>query len=185
MKKQRAIVYADDDYEPIGLLIKLRAPTLIIGLFLGIALSFVTSGFEQVLARNVHVAYFLPFVVYIAAATGEQTSSIYARDLGSGDTHFSRYLRKEFLLGIIFGLAFSIFSGALSLFWLKDDLLAISVTVATFLAIATAPLVALLITQAFQVFKEDPAANSGPIATVIQDMISVVIYGVVCSLIIL
>ena len=60
-----------------------------------------------------------------------------------------------------------------------------SVSIATFIAIATAPIVALLVTQAFQSIKEDPAAGSGPISTVIQDMISVLIYGIVCSIIIL
>ncbi len=177
--------YADDDYQSVGTLFRLRAPALILGLILGIGISFVTSSFEEVLSRNVHVAFFLPFIVYIADAIGTQTEAIYTRDLKTGKAKFSNYLRKEFMLGIIFGLLFSVFSGIISLLWLKDNLLSLSVSIASFFAIATAPLLALLIAQSFQSLNKDPAAGAGPTATVLQDMLSVIIYGIVTSIIIL
>ncbi len=182
---KKAILYADDDYESIGTLLRLRAPSLFIGLLLGVGISLVVSRFEEVLSQNIQVAFFLPFIVYVADATGAQTASIYSRDLKSGRAKFSNYLRKEFLLGIIFGVAFGIFSGAIAFLWLKNDLLALSVATATCLAIAVAPIIALLITYVFQILHDDPAANSGPIATVIQDVTSVLIYGIVSSIIIL
>ena len=73
--------YADDDNESVTTLFKLRAPSLLVGLFLGIGISFITSSFEEVLSRNIHVAFFLPFVVYMADAIGTQTEAIYPRDL--------------------------------------------------------------------------------------------------------
>ncbi len=185
MKDTDKIQYADDDYDSIGTLLKLRMPTLMIGLFLGIIISFATSTFEEVLSRNIQIAFFMPFIVYIADAVGTQTEAIYSRDLRTGKAKFSSYIHKEFILGIIFGLIFGIFSGIISFVWLKNDLLTLSISLATFIAIATAPLVALMVTQVFQRIHEDPAAGSGPIATVIQDMISILIYGTVCSLIIL
>ena len=182
---EQKIQYADDDYESIGTLFKLRAPTLVVGLILGIGISFITSTFEEVLAQNIQIAFFLPFIVYIAAAVGSQTDAIYSRDLKSGRAKFSNYFHKELILGLIFGLVFGAFSGGIAHLWLKNDLLTISIAIATFIAIATAPIVALLVTQIFQHIHEDPAAGSGPIATVIQDMISIFIYGIVCSVIIL
>lgn len=179
------IQYADDDYESIGTLLKLRTPTLAIGLLLGIGISLIISRFEEVLAQNIQVAFFVPFIVYIAAAVGSQTDAIYSRDLKTGRAKFSNYLHKELILGIIFGLVFGTFSGGIVYLWLQNNLLALSVGLATFVAIATAPMVALIVTQIFQRIHEDPAAGSGPIATVIQDMISVAIYGMVCSIIIL
>lgn len=183
--RERKTIYADDDYESIGTLLKIRTPTLAIGLILGIGISFLASNFEEVLEHNVQIAFFLPFVVYIASAIGNQTDSIYSRDLKSGRAKFSNYLWKETLLGFIFGTLFGAFSGAIVFLWFKDNLLAISVGISTFLAIATAPIIALLITQIFKYIKKDPSAGSGPIATVIQDMISVTIYGTITSLIIL
>lgn len=182
---KKPILYADDDYESVPTLLKLRIPTLAIGLILGIGISFVASGFEEVLLQNVQVAFFLPFVVYIADAAGTQTEAIYARALKIGKVKFAKFFWKESVLGIIFGVIFGAVSGIITLLWLKNSLLAVSVSLATLIAIATAPLVALLVTHIFQTIRRDPAAGSGPITTVIQDMISVVIYGVVCSLIIL
>jgi magnesium transporter len=182
---EHKIEYAADETESIGTLLKLRTPSLVIGLVLGICISFVTSGFEKVLARDVHVAFFLPFVVYIADAIGTQTESIYSRDLKGGKHNFWKYFYKELGLGIFFGLLFGAAAGAVTLFWLGNSLLALAVSLATLIAIATAPMIALFVTQIFQNLREDPAASSGPVTTVIQDMTSVIIYGVVCSLIIL
>lgn len=178
-------LYADDDYEPVSALFKLRAPSLIVGLLLGICISFVTSNFEEVLSQNVEVAFFLPFIVYIADAIGTQTEAIYTRDLKSGKAKFSNYFKKEFALGALFGIIFGIFSGLISYLWLQNDLLSISVSISCFLTITTAPLVALIIAHTFYVLHKDPAAATGPIATVVQDVLSVVIYGVVASKIIL
>lgn len=185
MNNKKSTIYADDDYESISFLARLRGPSLVIGLLLGIGISFTTSRFEEVLSHNVQVAFFLPFIVYVADAIGTQTEAIYSRDLKTGKAKFSNYFRKELTLGIIFGIFFGVFSAAISFLWLHDNLLTLSVAIATFLAIAIAPVVALLITHIFQSLHEDPAAGSGPIATVIQDMTSVLIYGIVSSIIIL
>ncbi len=185
MKTKNQTIYVDDDYESIGTLLKLRAPALFIGLLLGIGISFITSSFEEVLSHNIQVAFFLPFVVYIADAIGTQTEAIYSRDLKSGKAKFINYLHKEFAIGIIFGIVFGLLSGAVVLVWLQQELLAISVGLATCIAISAAPIIALIVTHIFKLIKEDPAAGSGPIATVIQDMSSVIIYGTVASIIIL
>ena len=96
-----------------------------------------------------------------------------------------KFLKKEFVLGIIFGLSFSILTGLVSYLWLGNKLLSLSILIATFLSIFIAPISALLIAQLFQSLHKDPAASASPVSTVIQDMISVIIYGFVCSLILL
>lgn len=175
------IEYADDDFESVPKLFWLRAPTLMIGLLLGIGISFAVSRFEEVLAYNIHVAFFLPFIVYMASAVGTQTEAIYSRDLKSGRARFSHYLWKEPLLGLLFGAVFGSFAGGAAFLWLGDFLLALSVAVSSFAAIAVAPIVALVVTEVFQMMHEDPAVGSGPIATVLQDMTSIIIYGFVSS----
>lgn len=178
-------IYADDSHESLKTLFKLRAPALFVGLVLGFVVTFLTSSFEKVLSENIHIAFFLPFIIYIADAVGAQTSSIYSRDLRTKKAHFMKYLRKEFLLGIIFGFCFSLLAGAVSFLWIGNKLLSFSIIVATFLSIFIAPISALLIAQLFQSLHKDPAASASPVSTVIQDMISVIIYGFVCSLILL
>ncbi len=181
----RRIQYADDDTESVGLLMRLRMPSLAVGLVLGVLLSFMTSRFEQVLEQNIQIAFFIPFIVYMADAVGTQTQGIYSRDLRGGKASFKKYLFKETLLGIIFGLISSIASALIVLFWLGSQKVALTIALAMFGAVSVAPVVALLVTEVLQLEHRDPAVGSGPIATVIQDAISILIYGLIASAILL
>ncbi len=179
------IPLADDDVDSLKRLVRIRIPPLLIGLFVGFLISFATSRFEEVLKTNVEVAYFIPFVVYMAAAVGAQTQTIYTRDLIDGTARFSTYLAKEMALGIILGALFGLVSWGVVVIWLGSHLLALSVGLAIFAAISAAPLVALTVTEILQLHHQDPAVGAGPIATVIQDTISVVLYGIIASAIML
>ena len=180
-----AIKYADDDTESVRFLLRLRIPSLAVGLLLGLVLSFVTSRFEEVLAANISVAFFIPFVVYLAAAVGAQTQSIYVRDLKTGKASFRKYLFKEGALGIILGAIFGLVTAFIIGLWFGSKELAMAVALSTFGAVALAPLIALVVTEILQLEHTDPAVGAGPIATVIQDTVSVLIYGLIASAIIL
>lgn len=177
--------YADDDTESLFLLLRLRLPSLTLGLILGIVLSIATSQFKDVLAKDIEVAFFIPFVVYMADAIGTQTQAIYSRDLRTGKTHFHTYLIKESLLGMIVGALAALAVAVITYVWFHSIQLTAATSLAMFFSVASAPIVALLVTEVFQLEHSDPAAGAGPIATVIQDTLSVVIYAFVASLIIL
>ena len=72
----KKIQYADDGVTPVKRLVEMRVPSLMVGLVLGIVLSFITSRFENVLSENIKVAFFIPFIVYMADAVGTQTQNI-------------------------------------------------------------------------------------------------------------
>ncbi len=182
---KRHFIFADDNTEPISTLLKIRLPSLLFGLMLGVAVSFATSRFEQVLSQNVRVAFFLPFIMYMADAIATQTQSIYSRNLKSGKAKFHLYLIKELLLGLVVGMIFGIISGLVVQLWFKDNRLSLSVGLSMFAVLTSAPTVSLLITQAVQMLHKDPAASAGPIDSVIQSLFSVLIYGAICSIIFL
>ncbi len=179
------IKYADDDVTPLKRLFEMRVTSLFIGLLLGIVLSFVTSRFEEVIAHNIKVAFFIPFVVYMAAAVGAQTQSIYIRDLRTGKANFKHYLVKETFLGLLLGAVFGLSSILITWLWFRSAELSTTVALSMFIAIAIAPIVALIVTEILQLEHKDPALGSGPIATVIQDTLSVLIYGFIATTIIL
>ncbi|MEK7118254.1 MAG: magnesium transporter [Patescibacteria group bacterium] len=185
MNHEKPIVYADDDTESVSMLLRLRVPVLLVGLCLGVLISLLTSRFEEVLKYDVRVAFFLPFIVYMAAALGSQTEAIYAGDLKNGKAKFHAYLVKESFIGFFVGAGFGLVSGIVAWWWMESTALGFSVGLSMFAALLVAPLVALITTQASQYLREDPAVESGPVATVIQDMVSVVIYGTVSSFVIL
>ena len=175
------IMYADDDDVSILNLIKMRFPPLILGLLLGVILSIIASRFEDVLAKDIRVAFFIPFIVYMADAVGTQTQTIYSRDLRSGHTSFNKYLYKESILGLLLGLLSGTMSALVTFVWFRSAQLTLTVSLAMFISIALAPLIALLVTEVLQLEHKDPAVGAGPIATVIQDTLSVLIYGMVAS----
>lgn len=185
MNQEKPIVYADDDTESTRMLLRLRIPVLVIGLGLGTVISFFVSQFEEVIKHDVRVAFFLPFIVYISDALGTQTQAIYASDLKTGHTRFHNYLVKESFIGLWIGAGFGLISGLGVSWWMESYELGLSVGISMFFALFFAPVIGLFITQTSQYLREDPSVESGPIGTVIQDMVSVVIYGTVCSIIIL
>jgi len=179
--KNNQIEYADDSKESIGRLFILRIPPLIIGLILGIGLSFVTSSLEKVITKNVEVAFFIPFIVYIADAVGTQTQNIYIRSLKTGKASFKKYFVKESIFGTVLGLIFGLVVLTVVFFWFKSIQLALAIALSVFMTIALAPIVALIVTEIFELEHTDPAVGSGPITTIIQDAISIVIYGIIIS----
>jgi magnesium transporter len=185
MAKRKQMLLVDDDLYTVRTLVWMRAPSLLIGLIMGFALSFATSRFEQVLEKNISVAFFIPFIVYMADAVGTQTQAIYTRDLSNGGAKFSTYLIKESGLGILMGIFFGCLTFIIVSFWFDSMVLASAVGLSAFCAIATAPVVAIVVTELLQLDHQDPAIGAGPIATVIQDTVSIVVYGAIATAIIL
>lgn len=167
------------------MLLRFRIPSLVVGLALGLVLFFIMSRFEEVLAQSIAVAFFIPFIVYLAAAVGAQTQNIYARDLRTSKASFKKYFVKETALGIILGLLFALVVEPIVLWWFHLPALALAISLSTFGAVASAPLIALLVTEILELQKMDQAVGAGPLATVIQDMTSVVIYDPIASAILL
>jgi len=177
------VVYADDEKEKVGLLLRLRLPWLIVGLVGGSAAAFLVSRFEKTLSQNISLAFFLPLIVYLSDAVGTQTQTIFVRNLSKGKANFFTYLVKELLIGIFLGLIFGLLIGILAKIWIGATDIAITVGVALFITVATAPVVALVVAEILYKEHEDPAIGAGPFTTIIQDIISILVYFIVASLI--
>ncbi len=162
---RKKIRYADDDVTPLTKLLVMRLPILFVGLILGVLLSLSTARFEGVLSKNIELAFFIPFIVYIADAIGTQTEAIYTRDLRTGRTNFKKYLLTEAMLGVIFGGLASLVTAGVTMLWFASVRLTIAVSLAMLGSVATAPVVAVLVTEFLHLEHTDPAVGSGPIAT--------------------
>lgn len=165
-------------------LLKLRLPWLAVGLLGGIGASYLVSRFEIILSQNISLAFFLPFIVYMSDAVGTQTETIFVRNMTKGRSHFVIYIVKEFFLGIILGVLFGGATGLFAYAWLHDPKTAWTVGVAMLANVAAAPVIALIIPEIL--FKEhtDPALGGGPFTTIIQDILSILIYFLIASVII-
>ncbi len=182
-REDEALNFADDNTEGVSLLIRLRLPWLFVGLIGASLVSFLVSRFEVALSRDIHLAFFLPAIVYMSDAIGTQTESIYVRNVAREQINYSAYVIKEFLLGVSIGALFGLISGGVAYLWLNDSRVSLTVGVAMCVAITIAPLVSLLLASILQREHADPALGAGPITTAIQDLLSIFIYFTVASLI--
>lgn len=174
----------DDAKEKISLLIERRLPWLFVGLIGGIIITIFSSQFGEVLSKNLNLAYFIPVIVYMASAVGMQTEEVYIRNLGREKVNFSVYLFKEFLLGLIVGAIFGTLIALFTLLWFKSLPTALTVGLAMFASMSTAPAISLIVPTILQKEHKDPALGAGPFTTAIQDAISLFIYFLIASAII-
>lgn len=178
-------VLEDDNKDSVSLLVKMRLPWLTIGLVGGLATTILSSKFEHVLSENISIAYFIPIVVYMADAVGTQTENVYVRNLGTGHVKFSKYLAKELFLGVFLGAIFGAAIGGFAYAWLGNTHVATTVALAFFATMTTAPVISLFIPALLNKIHDDPAVGAGPITTVIQDLLSISIYFIIATIIML
>lgn len=177
------VVLEDDTKEPMSLMIEHRLPWLAVGLVGGIGATLLASNFEDVLAANINLAFFIPIIVYMADAVGHQTESVYVRNLEKRRPNFHIYLFKEFILGNVLGAFFGVCVGIFSYFWFHSLDIALIVGYAMFATMGIAPIVGLVVPYVLWKEHKDPAVGTGPFATVIQDIISLLIYFYIASVI--
>ncbi|MBP6924239.1 MAG: magnesium transporter [Candidatus Pacebacteria bacterium] len=154
-----------------------RIPWLIIGLFGGLLGAMIINFFEEAISQHVFIAAFIPAIVYIADAVGNQAEMLVVRALGR-DSKFSlrQYLLREWSVGFLLSVMLGLIMFVLSFFWIADTAfsfaLALSIVATVLFSISfTVTLPWLLKRLSF-----DPAVASGPIATVVCDVSSVTIY---------
>lgn len=161
--------------EPVGRRFWHRIPWLVIGLFGALFAADVIGRFEELLRFNVILAFFMPGIVYLADAVGTQTETMIVRGLSLG-VPMRRMMAREVIAGLVIGAALGSIAGPLVWWrWGNTDL-ALSVGVAVFAAASTSTVVAMLLPWFLSSVKLDPAFGSGPLATVIQDLLSIWIY---------
>ena len=160
-----------------------RLPWLAVG-FLGALLSALLVGlFEADLQKEVLIAFFVPGVVYLADAVGTQTEAVVVRGLSIG-VSVRRTAALELVTGLIIG-AFLAMIAIPTVFIVWGDLaVACTVAVALFAASAFATVIATALPALIHRCGKDPAYGAGPLSTVIQDLLSLVVYFLAASLIV-
>jgi magnesium transporter len=169
---------------PLKVSVKRRTPWLIVGLFGGIIAAGVISRFEEVLSKNLILVLFIPLVVYLAAAVGSQMQTFIIRDMAiNPKLRFLKYLTKQASVVLVIGLIISTLLYLVSLMLYGFPRVSFVLSVALFFAVLTSLITGLIIPFLFSKLNLDPANASGPIATIIQDILSILVYFLVASLI--
>jgi len=178
--------FEDTSQVPLYLSLFHRVPWLIIGLLGVIFAAFFINKFEDIINRHLILAFFIPAIVYMSGALGTQNQTLLIRDFAvfGKELKFAKYFFKQLTIGFIIAL----FIGGLvyiivSLIW-NETYIAFVIGTAMFFTLVISSFSSMLVTYLFKVFKQDPALGSGPFATIISDVSSIIVYFIIVSIMI-
>jgi magnesium transporter len=174
LRRTEHVTHALD--EPASRRVLDRLPWLLVGLAGSAVATWVMASFEASLERSVAVAFFIPGIVYLADAIGTQTEAAAVRSFSYQQPHalhmFFGELRTGFLLGL--ALAAPVLP---AVGWIFNDYrLAAAVSAAILFAGTVATTVGFSFPLLLARCHRDPALGSGPLATVVQDVLSLIAY---------
>jgi magnesium transporter len=163
---------------------RLRLPWLFASCLGGIVAFFIIGRFEQSLQEVTYLAAFIPVIMGMGGNIGTQSSTIVVRGLATGrisvnDLH--QVVLKEMSIGIILGIIYGIFIGAVAQMSFNTVMLAISVCSAVLCSMSVAALVGSLVPMLFARINIDPAIATGPFVTTAIDIISVYFYFIIAT----
>jgi magnesium transporter len=161
--------------EPAPRRFRHRFPWLVVGLAGAILAADIVGTFEAQLQVNILLAFFIPGIVYLADAVGTQTETIVVRGLSLG-VPIGRMISRELLAGVAMGAALALIAGPMVWWRWGDPGIAMAVALSVFAACSTATVAAMALPWLLKTLGFDPAFGSGPVATVVQDLLSIWIY---------
>jgi len=158
-----------------------RLPWLLVGLGLSASATAIMASYEAALHGNVLIALFIPALVYITDAIGTQTEAIAVRGLSLRRRPLAYILGWEIFTGAVIGLVLGVI--ALLAIWAVFGSFAagLGVGLSLFFAGTLASGIGLFLPWALSRVGIDPAFGSGPVATIAQDTLTILIYFLVMT----
>lgn len=148
-------------------------------IFTGAGIAF----FEEVIAANLALLFFLPLLVASAGNAGAQSATLLVRGLATGDVSGRdalKLLGREILVAGALGLTMSAAVMAVGVLRAGFDV-ALVVSLTMMLVVMVGSLIGMVLPFALVRFKFDPATASTPLITTIADVSGVLIYFAIAS----
>jgi magnesium transporter len=166
--------------EPLFKRFRHRIPWLLLGVFGAFLAADIVGQYEARLQASITLAFFMPGIVYLADAVGTQTETVIVRGLSVG-VPIKQAVWRELLSGLVIGssLALVIYP---FIFWRwGSQEVAAGVSLSMLAACSTATVAAMVFPWFFDRIGLDPVFGSGPLATVVQDLLSILLYFAITS----
>lgn len=160
-------------FSPIKDSLRLRLPWLYINLITAFIAASVVAIFEGTIAKLAALAIFMPVIAGQGGNAGVQTVTIVVRGLALGEIgpgEAWRVLRKEFLMGLLNGLAIGLPVTGVALLWKGDPWLGLVVGLAMFLNLIVAGVFGAAIPLGLRLLGLDPALSASIFLTTATDV---------------
>ena len=156
-----------------------RLPWIFIGLVSALVAGIIIDNHETILEEYIVLAVFLPVVMAIGGSIGLQSSTIVVRGLATGQAdliHVGNRIFKELRVGIVLGISCGLTVGLIAWLWKGMAVLGLVVGLSMLSAILVAATLGAIVPVALDRLKADPALASGPFMTMSNDIIGLLIY---------
>lgn len=148
----------------------------------------IITKYEKILTAFTGVIAFLPMIIGTGGNAGSQSSTMIIRGLSVGEIEISDYPKvfvKELGVSVVVGSILAIFNYFRMVIFSGDSNLALAVSITLFFTIILAKSVGGLLPILAQRFSQDPAVMAAPLITTIVDTLSLIIYVIFVSLILI
>jgi len=167
---------------PLSVMVKARLPWLVLGTVGGSLAAAIVSSFETVLEKYLTLAAFIPVLVYLSDAAGTQSETLIVRGLAlDPKLSLRKYLIRELKIAIVLATTCGALLGLVSFFGWGNPFIGAIIAISMFLTLVSAVLISTLLPLLFLRFNADPAVASGPFATMISDITTIIIYFMVAT----
>jgi magnesium transporter len=164
----------DDMFAPVVKSAQRRALWLGINLATAFLAASVVDLFQTTLDKIVLLAVLMPVVPSMGGVSGSQALVVITRAMALGQidrNNAERILRKEFLVGMLNGLAWSVVVALLTYLWFGDWKIGAVIAGAMFINMAVAALAGFSIPLILKRMQIDPALAGGVVLTTITDVV--------------
>ena len=162
-----------------------RLPWLVVGLGGSMVATFIVAHFESALTAKPELAFFVPGLVYLADAIGTQSEAVAVRGLSLSHVGIGRLIGSELRTGLLIGVVLALLAFPMIWWVFGEPRLAAAVALALAGASIVASVLGLVLPWLLARTGSDPAYGSGPLATIVQDVLSLLIYFGCVSVIVL
>jgi magnesium transporter len=159
--------------------VRLRLPWLFVNLLGGLVSGYLMWIFRVALQDVLALITFIPVTMALGGSVGMQSSTIVVRGLAIGRVVPGQVLRvmfKELRVGLVMGLVIGLGGALLARFWHHRMDIGLIVGLAMLSAITLSSLLGAMVPLLFRRLGVDPALASGPFVTTCNDMIGVLNY---------
>jgi magnesium transporter len=176
--------------DPLLTHLRVRLPWLGLTLLGGFVAALLLRYFEPTLHEVTTLVFFMPVMVGMAGSVGIQSSTVLVRGFATGEMEMDMAVRTMFGqmgLGLLLGMLCGVVTGVLALSLAEQDGMRVGVAVAISMAagITVAAVMGTLLPIACEKFGIDPAVASGPFITTMNDILGLLIYFTVATVILL
>ena len=162
----------------IAMLYKARIYWLVLLVFGNIFSGAGIAAFEDTIAAHLSLLFFLPLLIASGGNAGTQSATLMVRALATGDVRpldFGRLLARELVIALALGLTMALAVAGIGV-WRGGPEIALVVALAMIVIVIFGALFGMSLPFLFARFERDPAAASGPLVTSIADVMGVLMY---------